>query len=292
MENEFTKINIVNKPEISAIYYSLLCSGYGYYHYEKSVESIEILERFRKSAKDFDISFFSCVKQPACKTYPYWPRAYALESASFYLDFDKRNFSDFDSFHGFIMQAPNISEADRDEGFWIWIQDFPKALTKVMELKSFRNYLAWEKRWISKQNELWLEESAFILEIINNCGKLYGSPIKELSVILNPIKCAYSSDYHLVDKHLFFSLGEFRIDSIIHEYLHQIIHPRILENKKIIMNSDFQSAEIDQSYVLSGDQKGKFNAIEEVVVRKLTEDIFAGKYPDNLDSFIFKMINV
>ncbi len=58
MENEFTKNNIVNKPEISAIYYSLLCSGYDYYHYEKSVELIEILERFRKSAKDFDISFF------------------------------------------------------------------------------------------------------------------------------------------------------------------------------------------------------------------------------------------
>lgn len=88
--------------------------------------------------------FFSNVKQNTCDVYSYWPRAYILETATFYLEEDLRGFSDFDSFQKRILSAANISTEEKDTLLWTWITGFPEALKQVINSTAFNQYLKWE----------------------------------------------------------------------------------------------------------------------------------------------------
>lgn len=99
-------------PSISAIYYALLQTGYEYYSHERDQCFINIIESYVDA--DAIPPFFSNVKQNTCDVYSYWPRAYILETATFYLEEDLRGFSDFDSFQKRILSASNISTEEKD----------------------------------------------------------------------------------------------------------------------------------------------------------------------------------
>lgn len=281
-------ILITNIPELSAIYFALLQSGYDYYTFGRTQKEIEAVKSFYNP--EFFCNFFSQAKQNTCETYFYWPRAALLESAVFYMDAATAQFSDFEAYKEFVMMASNLQDTERDENFWSWIADYPKELSKVINSDHFKKYLIWENAWIDQQNKANSENLITLQEIIKTCITKYNANFSDIKLVLSPIKCAYSSDYHLVDGNFIFSSGRFSLESIIHEFLHHIVHPYILKNKNQVLVSKKHFDCIDCSYYLSDSESGKLNAFEEYLVKALTKDFLNKMPPDNLDEYVLSLI--
>lgn len=216
-------LSIKNNSMISAIYYALLQSGYNFYSVERDAKVVNKLQSFILSG-NCEYAFFSEVKQNRCEVYPYWPRAAMLETATFFIDLSQARFINFDNYKNIIFSAKNISDTERNQAFWNWISQFPSALQQVIQSDCFRRYLEWEKRWIAAQNQSCKNELRKISNILDVCKKKFGSPFLSIQIVINPVKCVYSSDYHNINGDLTICLGEFREDSIIHEFIHHNVN--------------------------------------------------------------------
>lgn len=280
------KLMISNKPEISAIYFALLQCGYDYYALEKKPELVSKLEYFREEQMNSHVSFFSKIRQNSCEVYPYWPRAAVLEEATFYLSENNTGFAGFDQFQKRIMTAGNIAPKEKEKDLWDWIMQFPEAVKDVLFSSPFLSYLSWERSWIAEQDEIFREELKSLQTILQQCNALYGSQLDGIHVLLNPIKCAYSSDYYMYNGNLYFSLGWFRMESILHEFLHPVIHPYVMRNKDELLQYCGSFPDIDESYLLDGSDAGRLNAAEEYLVRALTERAVCGALPNDLNQFV------
>jgi len=278
------------KTEVSAIYYALLQLGYEFYALDKAPDLALVLAGFRREEIGFDPSFFSAVKQASCAVYPYWPRAFALEVAAFHVCPKSQVFLDFPAYKQYIMDAPNIADRERDEGFWSWVERFPQALRSVMEDGGFREYLAWERSWMIQQRELWSRQIQSIGEITDVCEGLYHAPAVEVSTILTPIKCSYSADYFKQGNRLNVVLGSFRMDAIIHEYLHPVLRSVIQKHAQTVLACNPACSGIDSSYFAGGGAQGILSAFEEYMVRQLTDDLLESRFPESLDEYILRIL--
>ncbi len=282
------KLRISNIPEISAIYYALLQCGYEYYPIQRGIEHIDRIRSFAVS--EHVPSFFSEIKQSACEVYPYWPRAAILETASFYLQPDLLDFENFGNFKKIIMGASNIADHERSYELWDWITEFPKALKTVLTSADFHHYMKWENQWIAEQNRIHNNALQHILTCLDVCVTQYQSPVQSIQIVINPIKCVYSSDYHMNGNCFVFSSGEFRSESIIHEFLHHVIHPLIQELKGRVMQTGCVFPDVDRSYYLSGEDVGKLNAFEEYAVRELTKRAMTVDLPISLIKYMERLL--
>ena len=278
-------LSITNIPAISAIYFALLQCGYDFYGIRRDASLIETLQRFILDSPE-DFNFFSGVRQTTCEAYPYWPRAAMLETASFYITPNTRQFHRFDAFRDFILSAPNLLDRERDAAFWAWITDFPAALAQVMAHRAFQHYLEWERTWTAQQTVAHQEELLQLQALFNACKLTYYTPITDIQIVLNPIKCVFSADYHQVSSTLIVSAGAFHADTVIHEFLHPIVHPIIEQHRADLLSRPVSAMGLDASYSLDGNFAGRLNALEESMVRKLTDEILSGHLPKDLDYFL------
>ena len=136
------------------------------------------------------------------------------------------------------------------------------------------------------QLPLYKQELELIEACLACCVNQWKSPVQSIQICINPIKCVYSSDYHLVDSCFIFSSGALRPESIIHEFLHHVVHPIVEQQKEAILMRRPINKHLDDSYYLSGDDVGIINGFEETVVRLLTEKVMNGTYPKDLLSCI------
>lgn len=278
-------ISIDSIPKISAIYYALLQCGYDYYAVGKDKSLAARIETFRKAEEHSVPDFFHQVRQRTCDIYPYWPRAALLESAVFFTAPDSSGFQDFDSYKEMVMAAGNISDAERDEAFWEWMEGFPAALKAVLDSKPFQAYYEWECSWINQQNHLLKEELQHTQQALALIKQRCSSPVKAVSVVLNPIKCASSADYPATGTTFIVCTGSFSPKAVIHEFLHQIVHP-LMPKYLSEVSSHLPYPNVDKSYYLTGDAYGKLNAFEEYIVQSLTELAAALNLPADIDSYI------
>lgn len=272
-------------PSISAIYYALLQSGYEFFSLERDQCFSNIIKGY--VGTDAVPSFFSKVTQNTCDVYPYWPRAYILETASFYLDKDLNGFSDFNSFQRRILFTANISAEEKDNLLWTWVTGFPGALKEVVNSAGFSRYLKWEKEWISEQNNRYRDELRLLDVLLSDCRKNYHLSCQNIRIALCPIKCVYSSDHHIFDGSFIFTSGDMRSDSIIHEFLHTIIHPLIEQG--ITMSARKQYPDIDESYYLDKSEQGYRNAFEEYAVRMVTKKVMEQEKLPDLHAYLEKL---
>lgn len=280
-------LKITSISEISAIYFALLQCGYDFYSIERSPEHTAAIRSFTGCAVP---EFFSGVRQNTCEVYPYWPRAAMLETATFYLSADRSRFMNFDAFRERIMSAPNIADQERNGQFWDWIEAFPPALSEVIAGTAFARYLQWENDWIAGQNLRFAEALRPIQACLDTCIGRYGSPVRSMQIIINPIKCVYSTDYYLNGDCFVFSSGSFRADSVIHEFLHHVLHPVVSRVADQVTRDNIVYPGLDTSYYLSGDKIGRLNAFEEYAVRKLTAAVMTGVFPQDLDTYLIRLI--
>lgn len=277
-------ISITNIPEISAIYFALLQSGYDFFSAARDTKHVQTIQNFAASTT---ISrFFFDVKQNTCEVYPYWPRAAILETATFFLRPDHQQFAEYKIFYNRIMSASNISDRERDDSLWKWISAFPTALDEVLSNNKFQLYLEWENKWIAEQNIKYKKELYHIQKCLDMCVNKYRSTVKDIQIVMNPIKCVYSADYHMVGNCFIFCSGAFRMDSVIHEFFHHVVHPYIVAHEQMIAERKTAYPDIDTSYYLSGGTAGQLNAFEEYMVRELTKDVLAMNFPRDIDSYL------
>lgn len=278
-----SQIAITNIPEISAVYFGLLQSGYEFYGMDRCPSLTAELEAFTNQRP---IPFFTGARQNTCQVYPYWPRAALLETASFYVNRQSRCFRNMAELHSRVMSAGNIGDDERGPALWAWLNDFPDELCGVMDSQGFQSYLKWENEWIGKQNSVYQQELACIQRCIDQCIQQYASPVRQLQIVINPIKCKHAADYHLLGERFVFSSGDFRAESVIHEFLHPVVHPAVVTHRVDILRGNSCYPELDSSYYLSGDDDGKCNAFEEFLVRQLTAAALRDDLPNNVDDYI------
>lgn len=289
---EFEKLSITNNSTISAIYYALLQYGYDFYSIERDALTVKKLQSFIMSDNN-EYGFFSEVKQNTCEVYPYWPRAAMLETATYFIDLPRACFVNFDAYKSKIQSAKNISDMERNQTFWNWIDQFPRAINHVLQSNSFGRYLEWENDWIAKQNQKCKNDLRRIMNIFMLCKEKFKSPFQSIQIVLNPIKCVYSSDYHQRDETFIFCSGALREESVIHEFIHHAVHPVVERRKDEILHYNFVNLGVDASYYLNGSEAGKLNAFEEYIVRKLTDIVLSGDIPENLDAlFDWEVMNL
>lgn len=282
------QITISNIPEISAIYFALLQSGYDYYAMERKQDHISYIQKYIDA--DNSTPFFAKVKQNTCKVYPYWPRAALLESASIFLNKETFQWYSFNEYKDFVMSAKNIQVQDRDESFWKWVQSFPIELEKIISNDKFKQYFNWENNWIQEQERRYKDELLSLYNRLDFCIKHYDAQFKKVQIVLSAIKCVYSCDYHTHGENFIFSSGGFDIDAVLHEYLHHIVHPMVSQYAKILINKNLCFDGIDSSYYLLNDENGIVNAFEEYAVRCLTESFKGGTPPTDLAKYIEELI--
>lgn len=282
------QVSISNIPEISAIYFALLQCGYEYYTAERDSNHIDSIKTFYDPKNDS--SFFAEVKQDTCEVYPYWPRAAILETATFFICSDYKRFNNFDILRENIMSARNISDDERDQTFWEWLKGFPNALNEILRNNAFKDYFDWENRWIIQQTDFYKKDIDNIQSILSIYLAQCNSEIQEIEIVLNPIKCVYSADYHIKGNHFIFCSGTFSKRALIHEILHDIARPIVRACKEEIIHSKQQYPNIDRSYYLTTDD-GRLNAFEEYFVRLLTELVLAKNYPSDLRTFLKKIMD-
>lgn len=280
---EDKELSITNIPAISAVYFALIQCGYNFYSIERDTSIIEKLRSFIAPQRDA-YGFFSAVEQNTCEVYPYWPRASMLETATFYID-SSEHYVDFNAYKNSIMSAKNISDIERNQSFWNWITEFPEALKHILHSSSFSRYLEWEDDWIAQQNIKYQKELKRIGDILELCKDRFMTPIQNIRIVLNPIKCVYSADYHLKDNNFIFCSGSLSEKAVIHEFIHHIVHPIVESRKGEILSCNLARLDIDISYYLNNDKSGKLNAFEEHMVRVLTDEMLIGNVPENLNIF-------
>ena len=282
------QLRIENMPAISAIYYALLQTGYDFYGFERPEALVRRLSAFQSEQRPYP--FFRSVRQATCQVYPYWPRAAILETASFYADPMGSQFQDLPKFKEAVMSAGNLREEERDDALWAWIPGFPAALKQVLLDSAFQAYFQWECGWIEEQSRLHEEELRTLQRRLEVCAQRYASPITEVCIVLSPIKCVYSSDYHIQGSCLIFSSGAFDGRSVIHEFLHPAVHRFLLSRRGEILGRDLSDLGLDASYYLANDDAGRLNAFEEAFVRALTAQLAADAPPEDLSAFLARML--
>lgn len=264
-------------PAISAIYYALLQCGYTYYALDRTPAHAETIRQF-KTEKSVP-AFFSEVQQNTCAVYPYWPRAAILELAACC--------QDASILHEHIMSASNIVDAERDDRLWTWLDGFPGALEDILHRDGFHHYLAWLQDWLSKQQELLTQDLHTIQECIAFCDRQSDSCIRHIQIVLDPIKCIYSSDHHIFDGRFLFCSGRFDAASIIHEYLHHVVHPHVIALTDQIGSQHRTYPGLDASYLAAG----SLNAFEEHAVRSLTCDLTSRRFPHDLPEYLVGLLS-
>lgn len=214
-----------------------------------------------------------------------------LEAATFYLDLRQGRFVDFDQYKSHVLSQKNIAEAEKAKCFWDWIAWFPPAVKAVLESESFARYLEWEQEWIGAQNEGYKTEMGEIWDALDFCGNRFQPPIQRVQIILSPIKCVYATDHHIKGDTLIYCSGALRKESLIHEFIHHVVHPAVEKRKADILTRSPIDPDVDASYYLDGGEAGRLNAFEEAMVRKLTDQIVRGDTPQDLDLFFEQELN-
>lgn len=269
-------------PPLSAIYYALLQHGYDYYSLERDTAHSSLIEGFVHTQRV--PSYFSQVRQTGCAVYPYWPRAAILETAVFSLNAACDGFADFGSLVRRIEAMPNISPQEKGDDLQAWLSVFPKALRQVMDGDGFQRYLTWEKQWIERQNSIHQEDLSLLDKALRICAERYQAPHPRVIIVLNPVKCVYSSDHYLLNDAFIFTSGAMRPESILHEYFHPIVHSLLETGAFSIVRAVYP--DIDESYYLDGSGLGFQNAFEEYAVRQLTEKSMQRDYPQDLAAYL------
>ena len=209
-----------------------------------------------------------------------------MEEASFYLSPDGNSFIDFDAFYHRIMSAGNIDKQEKEDALWKWMDAFPASLSNVLSSKDFQDYFAWERKWVEDQTAIFGQKLLQVQKLLNFCESLHQAQPRKIDIILNPIKCVYSADYYFIQNRFVFSSGTLNEVSIVHEYLHPIVHPYISNHQKEILRINNHFPQLDSSYSLSGDSNGQLNAFEEFTVRALTDSILSNHFPSSIDGYI------
>lgn len=270
-------MKITTNEAIAAIYYALWQTDYPYAALARDEAHMAALAAQKADAP---YPFFAQVRQNTCEAYAFWPRAALLETATCHLDAQRSCFVDFEGLRRKIMSMPNVTDEERNGAFWQWLGDFPAALAEVLHSVGFRRYMAWREEWVQQQNRRFASELTQLERLIAVCREQYHSPMTQVQLLIDPIKCVYSADYYTEGEIFVFSSGRFLCESVIHEFLHHAVHPVLEGLARKVKPRTYP--ELDESYYAAG----SLYAFEEHAVRQLTKLALVDALPADLPAYL------
>ncbi|MCL1995922.1 MAG: hypothetical protein FWG63_06940 [Defluviitaleaceae bacterium] len=284
-------INISSNSIINAIYFGLIISGYEYSDINKSETTIALCNQVRNYSRldglDDLKRYFGCARQNTCEPYPFWPRAALLESLAFFID----DGISFDKYCEYVKTLPNLTEEERDGDFFSWVKEFPKYLSVIKTSDFFQETDKRIECIVNNTSTAKESELARIIGTLNSMTQNNKVDVSRLSVIICPLKCVYSADYFLQKSEMSVILGDFLPHSVVHEYMHLIVHPEIMKHKNAILSiSGDKLFDIDRSYYLNNDEGGLLNAFEEHIVRTASL-LVCDKHDINIEQLITQTLH-
>jgi hypothetical protein len=260
-------MDITSNTDINAIYFGVSLSNYGEYScIDKSKDIIEMTSKIQACDELDNVRrYFMNARQNTCEEYPFWPRLALLESATFFI---KENSFEVEKYYDFVRCRPNLTDQERNESFFSWVNDFPKHLDEIRSNGLFQEINAQIGNIVNRLSENVVSKIDVLKDMLNTLSMDIVIDISTLSVIICPLKCVYSADYFTSGTKMSVILGEFLPHSIVHEYLHLIVHPLVLNHKDAIISQfGLRLYDVSKSYYLGNDENGFINAFEEHIVR-------------------------
>ncbi|MCL2407560.1 MAG: hypothetical protein FWC95_06485 [Defluviitaleaceae bacterium] len=269
------RIEISTKIEFNAIYFGLCLGKYEFACINKTDEIVGLqrsIEDYGEANLGAVKEFFRYARGITCDVYPFWPCAALLETALFYMD---GGVFDSVAYRTYVCGLTNITDEERNDEFFAWVEDFPTHLQTVLDDEFFQeiNYK--------------LDKIVGSLDVDSDVRRLTDSlavipaAVDKLNVLICPLKCCYSADYFTYGREMSVLLGDYLPHSIIHEYMHIVVRPHIEANRVwVLENCCDEEYGIDSSYYMDGGENGFLNAYEEAVVRHAANEIANGKNVD------------
>jgi hypothetical protein len=251
-------IKITSDEDINAIYTGLVLSGYEYSHIEKSPEIIKVIDHIKEQSFSSDVKrYFEHARQQTCEVYPFWPRASLLESAVFFMG--SEGFM-FDKYCEYVNSCPNLTQEERNKDFFDWIITFPKYMGEIKENRIFQEINSQIQRIVNELSTVSAAGKERIIDILKALAADCDIIDFTLDVLVCPLKCVYSADYFIEDSKMSIILGDFLPHSIVHEYMHIIVRPKIDKYRAEILSLFGKKRfNIDNSYYLENDERGFIN---------------------------------
>lgn len=275
-------LRLLPNKKLNAIYFGLSLSEYEYATINKSGDISELQSKIRKCNNlDSTRDFFQMARGCTCEVYPFWPRAALLESALFFIN---DGVLDMPKYQNYVNKLYNITDEERNNDFFKWVENFPTHLQRIMQNDLFAQ--------INVQL-MGIVHALNVVEDLERLAEALSVPqmktsINKIMVYICPLKCCYSADYFTKEDEMFVMLGDYLPHSIVHEYLHLAVNPLVQKHKEHITAGDKYPG-IDSSYYLNGDRDGFLNAFEEYIVTEASEKIGHGHAID-IESLIHQFI--
>lgn len=218
---------------IFTIYTGLIASGYNLMDEAMNKSLIESINRIEFERKVTD--YFKQAKKTSCKVNPYWPRAFMLTLASFYITDDEKDCSKFQyyNFNEFIKKLTDLSNINAEEksGDTItWLRDLPDILGLMK--KCGETNVLWNDyiKALEKKQRIY---DSIIEEAVGSVLKFFNvteDKLPEIKIIPNELQAPQATDFAAVNDTLYIIKAVPDKESIIHEFLHYIFDSELDKN--------------------------------------------------------------
>jgi hypothetical protein len=225
------------RKSIFTVYCGLIASGY---NLTDIVRAEHIYHLISQIDCEYETkNYFNKAKTASCEVNPYWPRAFLLTLASFYINDDLNSYNDFQTVISHIESLDNMNPTEINEEVIEWLKQLPYYLNKISNSSSFNQL--WEKymdyeleqsAWISSEVERVLYE----IEMLIGATSI---DLPEVVFVPNCLQACQLTDYVRKDNIIYIIKSRPDIESIVHEYLHEILNKYLLENSRLIEDYGF-----------------------------------------------------
>lgn len=111
---------------------------------------------------------------------------------------------------------------------------------------NFKAYLERENKWLREQKKILKNEMRQILKVLNLRRERYRFAIFNVIIlVLNPIKCVNFADFHLTGNRFVFCSGALNAETVVHEFLHHIVHAVVETEREKVLHSKANCPDIE-----------------------------------------------
>lgn len=232
-----TNDHVICSKNLFATYVGLIIGGY---NLADVVQAHQIHHRINSMVYNEDIQrYFSIARTASCEVNPYWPRAYLLTLASFYIDDGFSVYQDFSQVIKHIEGLDNINPEEKNSELINWLKELPLYLRLISQSPMFDEiWKLYTENEVKRTLHICNEIQGVIHNIKSSLG-IDGLDLPDLVVIPNCLQAPQATDYIKLKRKIYVIKANPDKESIIHEYLHEIFKPYLDRNSDLIIKYSF-----------------------------------------------------
>lgn len=232
-----TKCYISCRKSLFATYVGLVFGGYNLTDIEKVNYIYQLISQ--AECNEDTKAYFSMSSTTSCEVNPFWPRAFLLSLASFYISEDLTSYQDFHGFINHIESLDNINPTEKNVELYEWLRELPYYLSQITMASSFNELWGKYRDYELKQTAWINNEVEGIVDKIRNLLGDIEIDLPEIVYVPNCLQAPQATDYVRKDNKVYIIKSIPNIESFVHEYLHEIFNPYLKDNSRLITEYSF-----------------------------------------------------